>query len=100
MTLALPSDRIAGPLLVNYRRNLLAPVQVRYSLRGIIFVMIPDKRFSDPRISIAKQNCLIIVDFPFQSAPSSEFLCLYEPFPDIADTSLLDVGMSQAGIQG
>jgi len=53
-----------------------------------------NKRFSDPGISLTKQNCLIIVNFPIQSAPSSEFPCLDEPFSDIVNTALLDVGLS------
>jgi len=57
--------------------------------------LLPDKRFADPRISIAKQNGCIISSptFPTHAAPSSEFLALHDPFPDIVDAALPKVSM-------
>jgi len=57
--------------------------------------LLPDKCFTDPRITVAKQNGGITsaLAFPSSAAPSPEFLGLHEPFPDIVDTALTDISM-------
>jgi len=59
------------------------------------YSLLPDKCFADPRVSVAKQNGGITSapTFSTSAAPSSEFLGLHDPFPDIIDTALTDVSM-------
>jgi len=65
-----------------------------FSLQTIILVTVPDECLAGPWIPIAKQNCRIASTFLTQSAPSSEFLTLHEPFPNVVDAALLDAPMS------